>query len=162
MSLDLEGKTYFAVEFLPGQYDQRADSAIQCIQLLTGNDEVRVKSGKVIILDGIASEVEIEKIKQYYINPIEMREKDLQAPLSFDENVEIEDVPTYEGFIDYSDELLNNFLHEHGMAMTLDDIKMIQAYFRKEERRNPTETELKVLRYLLVRPLSSYNIRNIN
>ena len=54
-----------------------------------------------------------------------MREKDLQAPLSFDENVEIEDVPTYEGFIDYSDELLNNFLHEHGMAMTLDDIKMI-------------------------------------
>ena len=87
----------------------------------------------MIILDGIASEVEIEKIKQYYINPIEMREKDLQAPLSLDENVEIEDVPTYEGFIDYSDELLNNFLHEHGMAMTLDDIKMIQAYFRKEE-----------------------------
>lgn len=145
MSLDLEGKTYFAVEFLPGQYDQRADSAIQCVQLLTGNDEVRVKSSKVIILEGITSEEDIEKIKQYYINPIEMREKDLQAPLAFDESVEIEDVPTYQGFIDYSDELLNNFLCEHGMAMTLDDIKMIQAYFRKEERRNPTETELKVL-----------------
>ena len=145
MSLDLEDKTYFAVEFLPGQYDQRADSAIQCVQLLTGNDEVCVKSGKVIILDGITSEAEIEKIKQYYINPIEMREKDLQAPLSFDENVEIEDVPTYEGFIDYNDEALTNFLNEHQMAMTLDDIKMIQAYFRKEERRNPTETELKVL-----------------
>ncbi len=86
-TLDLDGKTYFAVEFLPGQYDQRADSAIQCIQLLTGNDEVRVKSGKVIILEWNRSEVEIEKIKQYYINPIEMREKDLQAPLSFDENV---------------------------------------------------------------------------
>ena len=108
MSLDLEDKTYFAVEFLPGQYDQRADSAIQCVQLLTGNDEVCVKSGKVIILDGITSEAEIEKIKQYYINPIEMREKDLQAPLSFDENVEIEDVPTYEGFIDYNDEAINS------------------------------------------------------
>ena len=145
MSLDLQDKTYFAVEFLPGQYDQRADSAIQCVQLLTGNDEVRVKSGKVIVLEGINSNEELEKIKQYYINPIEMREKDLQAPLGLDESVEIQEVKTYEGFIDYNDEKLTNFLNEHQMAMTLDDIKMIQTYFRKDERRNPTETELKVL-----------------
>ncbi|MDE5976850.1 MAG: phosphoribosylformylglycinamidine synthase, partial [Turicibacter sp.] len=145
MSIDLEGENYVAVEFLPGQYDQRADSAIQCIQLLTGNDEVRVKSGKIIILDGIKSEEEVEKIKHYYINPIEMREKDLEEPLVFDETVEIQDVLVYEGFIDYTDESLNNFLREHGMAMTLDDIKMIQDYFKKEEHRNPTETELKVL-----------------
>ena len=145
MSLDLQDKTYFAVEFLPGQYDQRADSAIQCVQLLTGNDEVRVKSGKVIVLEGINSNEELEKIKQYYINPIEMREKDLQAPVGLDESVEIQEVKTYEGFIDYNDEKLTNFLNEHQMAMTLDDIKMIQTYFRKDERRNPTETELKVL-----------------
>ncbi|RXD25144.1 hypothetical protein EJB02_22650, partial [Acinetobacter baumannii] len=65
-SIELSDKTYFAVEYLPGQYDQRADSAIQCIQLLTGNDEVRVKSGKVIILDGVQSKEELAKIKNYY------------------------------------------------------------------------------------------------
>lgn len=144
-SIELNDTTYFAVEFLPGQYDQRADSAIQCIQLLTGNDEVRVKSGKVIILDGVQSEEELTKIKNYYINPIEMREKDLAAPLHLDESVEIEDVKTYEGFVDYSDEALATFLKTNGMAMSLADIKLIQGYFLKEEKRNPTETELKVL-----------------
>lgn len=145
LMLDLSDQTYFAVEYLPGQYDQRADSAIQCIRLLTGNDEVRVKSGKIIILDGITSTDELEKIKNYYINPIEMREKDLEAPLILEESVEIEDVKIFEGFIDYHDEYLSEFLCEHGMAMSLEDIKLIQSYFREEERRNPTETELKVL-----------------
>ncbi|HAX72201.1 MAG TPA: phosphoribosylformylglycinamidine synthase [Firmicutes bacterium] len=144
-NLDLEGKTYFAIEFLPGQYDQRADSAIQCIQLLTGNDGVKVKSGKVIILDGVAGVEEVEKIKNYVINPIEMREKDLEAPLTLEEDIEIEDVVTYDGFIEYKESQLVEFLKEHGMAMSIADIKMIQKYFKKEERRNPTETELKVL-----------------
>ena len=144
-SIELSDKTYFAVEYLPGQYDQRADSAIQCIQLLTGNDEVRVKSGKVIILDGVQSKEELAKIKNYYINPIEMREKDLTAPLQLDESIEIEDVKTYEGFVDYKEEALAAFLKTHGMAMSLADIKLIQDYFLKEEKRNPTETELKVL-----------------
>ncbi len=141
-TLDLENKVYFAVEFLPGQYDQRADSAMQCIQLLTGNDEVRVKSGKVILLDEDTSNEDLEKIKHYYINPIEMREKDMDSPLKLDESVEIEDVQIHLGFID---EQLDQFLHEHNMAMTLDDIKLIQAYFCRKEHRNPTETELKVL-----------------
>lgn len=144
-TLDLENKVYFAVEFLPGQYDQRADSAMQCIQLLTGNDEVRVKSGKVILLDEDTSNEDLEKIKHYYINPIEMREKDMDSPLKLDESVEIEDVQIHLGFIDYNDEQLDKFLHEHNMAMTLDDIKLIQAYFCRKEHRNPTETELKVL-----------------
>lgn len=143
--LDLKDQTYFAVEYLPGQYDQRADSAIQCIRLLTGNDEVRVKSGKIIILDGVTSADELQKIKNYYINPIEMREKNLEDPLALDESVEIEEVKTFIGFIDYQDEQLSEFLHTHGMAMSLEDIKLIQSYFQKEERRNPTETELKVL-----------------
>ena len=145
MELNLENENYFAVEFLPGQYDQRADSAIQCIQLLTGNDEVRVKSGKVIILDKDTSIEVLEKIKQYYINPIEMREKDMQAPLKLDEAVDVEEVKTHIGFIDYNEEQLSHFLHEHNMAMTLEDIKLIQGYFCKKEHRNPTETELKVL-----------------
>ncbi len=143
--LDLKDQTYFAVEYLPGQYDQRADSAIQCIRLLTGNDEVRVKSGKIIILDGVTSADELQKIKNYYINPIEMREKNLEDPLALDESVEIEEVKTFIGFIDYQDEQLSEFLRTHGMAMSLEDIKLIRSYFQKEERRNPTETELKVL-----------------
>lgn len=74
-----------------------------------------------------------------------MREKDLEAPLALDEVVEIEDVKTLIGFIDYHDGQLSEFLRLHGMAMSLEDIKLIQSYFQKEERRNPTETELRVL-----------------
>lgn len=140
--LDLAGKTYFAVEFVPGQYDQRADSAMQCVTLLTGNDKVVVKSGKVIILDEGA---DVEKIKSYYINPIEAREKNLEAPLALNENVTPEPVASYDGFIELSEEGLQDFLNKKGMAMSLADITMIQAYFKNTERRNPTETELKVL-----------------
>ncbi len=143
--LDLEGKTYFAIEYLPGQYDQRADSAIQCIQLVTNAEEVVVKSGKVIILDGVKSDEELERIKQYMINPIEMREKDLSAPLTLTEDVEILPVPVYDGFIQYKKEDLQEFLRTHQMAMSLDDMLLIQKYFKREERRDPTETELKVL-----------------
>ena len=140
--LDLEGKTYFAVEFVPGQYDQRADSAMQCITLLTGNDQVVVKSGKVIILDNGA---DVEKIMSYYINPIESRVKNMEAPLALNENVTPDPVLSHEGFTDLDESGLQNFLNRHGMAMSLADIAMIQQYFKNSERRNPTETELKVL-----------------
>jgi len=141
-TLDLTETTYFAVEFLPGQYDQRADSAMQCLTLLTANNEIVIKSGKIIILEG---EADLEKVKHYYINPIEMREKDLTAPLQFNEEQQPNLVPVYDGFIGYSAEELAHFLQLHGMAMSIDDIKLIQNYFRKQERRDPTETELKVL-----------------
>ena len=144
-TLDLEHKIYFATEFLPGQYDQRADSAIQCIQLVTNSDDVVVKSGTVIILEGNVTEDELERIKHYVINPIEMREKDLEAPLNLEDDVTIEDIPVYEGFIQYKEPQLIEFLKTHQMAMTLSDLKLIQKYFRKDEHRDPTETELKVL-----------------
>ena len=139
--LDLSQSNYFAVEFLPGQYDQRADSAMQCITLLTGNEDVVVKSGKVIILD---AQAETEKIKSYYINPIEMREKNMDAPLSLNENVTPSPVPVYDGFIGLDPSGLENFIQTHAMAMSAADLQMIQDYFIQEQR-NPTETELKVL-----------------
>lgn len=141
-TLDLTDTTYFAVEFLPGQYDQRADSAMQCITLLTANNNIKVKSGKVIILEG---EADVNKIKQYYVNPIEMREKDLTAPLQLGMEPQPQPIPVYEGFIDYSREELMQFLQQQNMAMSLADIELIQDYFLNQERRNPTETELKVL-----------------
>jgi len=142
--LDLAGKVHFAVEFVPGQYDQRADSAEQCLMLLTKNEEVTIKSGKVIIIDG-ASTADLDRIKGYYINPIEMREKNLDAPLGIDEVGEPASVLVHEGFNELDAAGLTAFLVTHGMAMTLADIKFIQDYFKDEERRNPTETELKVL-----------------
>jgi len=141
-TLDLTEKEYFAVEFLPGQYDQRADSAMQCLTLLTGNEQTVIKSGKVIILEGKA---DIEKVKNYYINPIEMREKDLVAPLRLTEGVKPQPIITYEGFIDYTNKQLAHFLQVQKLAMSLDDIRLIQTYFKRQERRNPTDTELKVL-----------------
>ena len=140
--LDLTETTYFAVEYLPGQYDQRADSAMQCLTLLTANNKTVIKSGKIIVLEG---EADLEQVKQYYINPIEMREKDLEAPLQVDEEQVPNPVLTHEGFTAYTEQELIQFLEEFGMAMSLDDIKLIQDYFKTKEDRNPTETELKVL-----------------
>ena len=93
----LEGKTYIAYECLPGQYDQRADSAQQCLMLLNNKQDVVIKSGKIVILDGSVSEEELIAIKNYLINPVEMREKDLSVLIN-EEDVEIEAVPVLEGF----------------------------------------------------------------
>lgn len=142
--LDLNGKTYFAVEFLPGQYDQRADSAEQCIRLLNPNAKTTIKSGKVIVLEG-ASADDLEKIKAYYINPIEMREKDLVAPLMIDAENTPEAVEVFTGFNDLDETGLQAFLEEKSLAMTFEDIVVIQAYFKNEEKRDPSETEIKVL-----------------
>ena len=143
-TLNLKGKIYFATEFLPGQYDQRADWAQQCLLLLTGNEEAIVKSGKVVILEG-AKVGDLAKVKKFVINPIESQEKDLDADLTLPELGTPEAVPVYEGFNDLSTVGLEAFLNEHGLAMTLADLAHIQKYFREEEKRNPFETELKVL-----------------
>ena len=142
--LDLEGKIFFATEFLPGQYDQRADWAQQCLLLLTENEEAVVKSGKVIILEG-ATESDLTKVKKFVINPIESGEKDLSSPLTLHELTTPEPVPIYEGFNDLDTAALEKFLAKHGMAMTIADLSHIQKYFREEEKRDPYETELKVL-----------------
>lgn len=134
--------THFALEFLPGQYDQRADSAQQCIALLTGNEKSKVRSGKLIEFEGI-SESDLVKIKDLLINKVESQEKDLSIL-----NIPAEETPSkvivYEGFINFDDAQLEEFFNNHGFALGLDDLKFIQEYF-KSEQRNPTETELKVL-----------------
>ena len=130
---------YFSVEFLPGQYDQRADSAIQCINLLIDEDNnINVKSGKLIILYGNISPDELARIKKYYINEVEAREKDLNV---LSENVETEntdDVIVYEGFTEKTKEEIESLKNELELAMTVNDLLFIQEYFKNEEKRNPT------------------------
>lgn len=128
---------HFAVEFLPGQFDQRADSAYQCMNLLSAeNEKVVITSGKVFLLEGNVSSEEIEKIKKFYINPVEMREKDLskleQEGLQFQSSV-----PIIESFVGLKESM--------GLAMSQADLDFVEKYFREEEKRMPTETEIRVL-----------------
>lgn len=143
--IDLQGKKYFAVEFLPGQFDQRADSAVQCLGLISESSDTAVKSGKVIILEGELGEEEVRRIKEYYINPIETREKDLESPLALDKVDLPHEVPFYEGFINYTEEDVLAFRKDLGLAMSEKDILFVQNYFKNEEKRDPSETEIKVL-----------------
>ncbi|MDM0624777.1 phosphoribosylformylglycinamidine synthase [Clostridium perfringens] len=134
----------FGVEYLPGQYDQRAESASECIMLLTEEEKIPVKSSKVIILKGNLNEEEIKKIKSYYINPVDSREV---SPLSkvLEENLEEpNEVQVLDGFLDLNEEGLKNFQREKSLAMSLEDLKMIRDYFKSEDR-NPTITEVKVI-----------------
>lgn len=133
---------HFATEFLPGQYDQRADSAQQCIALLTENENSEVRSGKLIELFGI-TENDLPKIKDLLINKVESQEKDLSI-LEIPAEETPDPVITHEGFIDFTASQLNDFYNSHGFAFGLDDLEHIQRYFQSENR-NPTETELKVL-----------------
>ena len=134
----------FGVEYLPGQYDQRADSASECIMLLTEEEKIPVKSSKVIILKGNLNEEEIKKIKSYYINPVDSREV---SPLSkvLEENLEEpNEVQVLNGFLDLNEEGLKNFHRDKSLAMNLEDLKLIRDYFKSEDR-NPTITEIKVI-----------------
>lgn len=134
----------FGVEYLPGQYDQRADSASECIMLLTEEEKVPVKSSKIIILKGNLNEEEIRKIKSYYINPVDSREV---SPLSkvLEENLEEpNEIEVLNGFLDLNEEGLKNFHRDKSLAMSLEDLKLIRDYFKSEDR-NPTITEIKVI-----------------
>ncbi len=131
----------FATEPLPGQYDQRADSADQCLQLV-GIRETKVKSGYLYLFENI-SESNLDKVKNYLINPIESREKNLDE-LILNESTEIKPVPTIDGFIGFDSNQLENLHKEFGFSMGMDDLEFIQQHFQSIER-NPTETELKVL-----------------
>ena len=137
---------YFSVEFLPGQYDQRADSAIQCVNLLIDKDNnINVKSGKLIILYGKISSEELEKVKKYYINDVEAREKNLDI---LSENVETankDKVIVYDGFTQKTEEEIIKMRNDLELAMTAKDLLFIQEYFKNEEKRDPTETEIRVL-----------------
>ena len=142
----INDETVFAIEYLPGQYDQRADACEQCFQLLTGEKNVKVKCAKLIILSGDINDNDLLKIQSYLINPVDQRLATLDKYLDLsDEQVIIDKVPIIENFINFTDDELRNFIKENGMAMNFDDIKVTQEYFKNEEQRNPTETELKVL-----------------
>ena len=138
--------TAFAVEYLPGQFDQRADSASQCIQLMTRGERPAVRTARVFLLSGDLSEADVEKIKRYLINPVEAREASL-APV---ETLRVEyevptSVSTVEGFTTLDEAGLSALLDQLGLAMDLDDLKFLQAHFRDEEKRDPTITEVRVV-----------------
>ena len=142
---DFENFKYFSVEYLPGQFDQRADSAIQCLKLIYNNIEnISIISGKVIVFDGEIDDITINKIKNYYINPIDSREKDL-SKLEIEEVQKASDVNDVESFINFNSEELEKYRISSDLSMTYKDIEFIQDYFKNEENRNPTETEIKVL-----------------
>ncbi|MEG0176644.1 phosphoribosylformylglycinamidine synthase [Anaerorhabdus sp.] len=141
--IDLEGCNYIALETLPGQYDQRADSAVQCVKLLNPSSKCQITTGKIIILEGDLTEDEKQRIKDYLINPIEAREKQLDV-LAIDQNVDIKPLEDFDGFNKLNDDGLKDFVKVHGLAMSFEDLKLVQEYF-KSENRDPKETEIKVL-----------------
>ena len=139
------GNRVFATEYLPGQFDQRADSAAQCIQLISKADRPIVKTAKVYIIYGDITDGELDAIKKYVINPVESREAELCEYESIKSEYAIpEMVPVLEGFIDFSDEELDAFISAYGLAMDGGDIRFCRDYF-KEEGRNPTLTEIRMI-----------------
>ena len=136
----------FAVEPLPGQFDQRADSAAQCIQLLGQCDRPTVRSAKVYALYGKLSDEDVAAIKKYVINPVESREASLEKPESLKvEYAQPETVETITGFIGLDEAGLAALLDKLGLAMDLDDLAFLQGYFRDTEKRDPTITEIRVV-----------------
>ena len=136
----------FAVEPLPGQFDQRADSAAQCIQLLSQGERPRIRTAKVYALYGALTDKDVEAVKRYVINPVESREASLAKPATLTENLtEPKPVASVGGFIEMDEAALSALLSSMGLAMDMDDLKTLQAYFRDEERRDPTVTEVRVV-----------------
>ena len=140
-----EGVSLFAVEPLPGQFDQRADSASECIQLISQGERPTVRSVKIYVLEGSLSDEALEAIKHYVINPIESREASLALRDTLAMQIpEPQPVEVVEGFIDLDEAGLAQFLSDRGLAMDLADITFFQKYFRETEKRNPTITEIKL------------------
>lgn len=136
----------FITEYLPGQYDQRADSAAQCIQLLTAGERPLVTSAKVVAVRGNITDEEFDKIKSYMINPVESREASDEMPTNLDITSEVpSDIVRIDGFIDMTDEEIEKYHSEMGFAMSEADLKWVRDYFKKDENRNPSLTELKVI-----------------
>ncbi len=134
------------IEYLPGQYDQRADSAAKCIQLITHSERPDVKVVKIIILSGDMSDSEYQKIQNHIINPIETRLASMEKPETLKEEYPVpEDVEVIENFIDMSNEDLKAFMDGMGFAMSWEDLRFCQEYFKDVEERNPTITELRMI-----------------
>ena len=138
--------TVFAVEALPGQFDQRADSASQCIQLMTQGERPVVRAAKVYLLAGALTDADLDKIKKYVINPVESREASLEMAETLHMEYEIPTaVETVTGFISMDEAALAELLDRLGLAMDLDDLKFLQTYFKDDEQRDPTITEIRLV-----------------
>ncbi|MBQ7769144.1 MAG: phosphoribosylformylglycinamidine synthase [Oscillospiraceae bacterium] len=143
---DLNGAKVFAVEYLPGQYDQRADSAAQCIQIISQQERPLIHTMKVYGLYGDLTDEQVDAIKKYVINPVESREAVIEKPETLAVEYAIpQSVATVEGFITLDEKGLAELLDKLGLAMDLDDLKFLQNYFRDEEKRDPTITEIRVV-----------------
>ena len=141
-----QGDAVFAVEYLPGQFDQRADSAAQCIQILSQGERPAVRTARVYALEGVLTPQELEAVKQYVINPVESREASLDLPETLRMEYTVPtSVRTITGFTAMDAAGLDALREELGLAMDLDDLKFLQGYFRDEERRDPTITEIRVV-----------------
>lgn len=144
--IDMGEGRVFAVEFLPGQFDQRAASAEECVSILTEKDRPKVRYAKVYVLKGEVSDEELEAVKKYVINPVESREASLEKPDSLDMALDYpEDVKTVDGFTDMDEDAMQEFLVKMGFAMDMDDLMFCRAYFRDTEKRDPTVTELRMI-----------------
>ena len=143
--VDLSGAYVFAVEYLPGQFDQRADSAAQCIQIISQGERPLIRTAKVYALYGDLSDTEIAEIKKYVINPVEAREATLEKPETLSIKYDIPtEVRTLEGFTKLDRAGLEAFVSQYGLAMDADDIAFCQEYF-KSEHRDPTITEIRMI-----------------
>ena len=139
----LQGKRYIAVEYIPGQFDQRASSAEECVRLIDPDAEVQIRSSRLLIFDDDISDETLHAIRHYFINAVECREKDLSR-LSLNENAEVRPVSTLDGFTEMTEADLAPFCRQNGLAMNADDLREVLNYF-KARHRNPTETELRIL-----------------
>ena len=142
-SVDLDGAKYIAIEYLPGQFDQRAASAVDCVHLIDPTAKISIKSSKLVIVDSDASEETLEKIRHYCINPVESRTKDL-GKLADTEHAAVKPVPVLEGFRNMQGEDLTAYCKKMGLAMNADDLAEVVKYFTQEGR-DPNETELRIL-----------------
>ena len=143
---DAKGGKVFSVEFLPGQFDQRADSAEQCVKLLNEEEEPIIRSATTYVINGDITDDELEAIKKYCINPVDSRETGAQKPETLVQNFEEPaDVAIFDGFIDMTEAQLKELYDSLNLAMTFKDFLHIQNYFKGEEKRNPSMTEIRVL-----------------
>ena len=141
-----KGGKVFSVEFLPGQFDQRADSAEQCVKLLNEEEEPIIRSATTYVINGDITEDELDAIKKYCINPVDSRETGAQKPETLVQNFEEPaDVAIFDGFIDMAEAQLKELYDSLNLAMTFKDFLHIQNYFKGEEKRNPSMTEIRVL-----------------
>ncbi|MBR3838817.1 MAG: phosphoribosylformylglycinamidine synthase [Clostridia bacterium] len=136
----------FAVEYLPGQFDQRADSASQCVQILTQGLRPNIKAATVYVLSGDISDEDVAKIKNYCINPVESREASSEIPETLDMQLDVPTtVATVEGFIESDDAAISDIRKKYNINMSVQDLSFCRDYFKNEEKRNPTITEIKVI-----------------